>query len=624
MLFLQIVLFRLFVYFSMRFFALIVFSLFFFGCVAVTESVSPTPSSEKDVLLQEYLSLLEKGKTASYAASYSFSGDYFESPGGISSFSVYVKGNDFRADYGKKSGVESFFIVGKKSIVCNPKCSESSFSRELFDERRPDRYFDRELFSPTSGSVIVESAGKVFAGVKTNCFNFENARQTWSGIHCLEKNSGAPLYFEVRDSRTEYSSGVMRATRFSSSVSDKDLTPGDAAVVEPVNPSGGLFDPLAGSGLSIPAGGLDIPSSTTIPLDLGFGVSSTPTVKSSSASGVLVSTYSIPAPLLPKTLVKRVFQGKFFPQGDVYLLDKWTVAKSGVSAFVEELNSERLKRGLSSLAFVDSSSAQVKAEDMVSKNYFTHNSPTGLAAGLNFDVSPNLLYSSFGGTGAVEENLAHFTNGKCSFTPLEDGFSSESVIQAENLARDVVQGFIYRDEASGNGHRDSLLSPCMNSVGVGLDWKTLDSRGGYSCKLSAHLAGNHVKWVKHPAVENGVFKASGFVDKRFSLDTSGAVFFVSAEDISKMHDNYSVGKQVAGIALEGYVFDNVKTITAEKLDFRASDGFFEVEFVLDLPQKSGVYTVSFAGKDLERVKHPFKQDWGYSCALFDYAFPVAG
>lgn len=117
-----------------------------------------------------------------------------------------------------------------------------------------------------------------------------------------------------------------------------------------------------------------------------------------------------------------------------------TPSTSGLSAMESEVvrlvNIERQKEGLQ--PFTTSSElskvARVKSEDMATKNYFSHTSPTY--------GSPFEMMKSFG----VKYNTA-----------------GENIARGQLTAQSVVNGWM-----NSSGHRANIMNPSFNKIGVGL------------------------------------------------------------------------------------------------------------------------------------------------------------
>ncbi|WMM25322.1 CAP domain-containing protein [Tissierella sp. MB52-C2] len=117
-----------------------------------------------------------------------------------------------------------------------------------------------------------------------------------------------------------------------------------------------------------------------------------------------------------------------------------TPSVSGLSAIEAEVvrlvNIERQKEGLK--PFVASSElskvARTKSEDMATKNYFSHTSPT---YGSPFD-----MMKSFG----IKYNTA-----------------GENIAKGQLTAQSVVNGWM-----NSSGHRANIMNPSFNKIGVGL------------------------------------------------------------------------------------------------------------------------------------------------------------
>jgi uncharacterized YkwD family protein/spore coat assembly protein SafA len=100
------------------------------------------------------------------------------------------------------------------------------------------------------------------------------------------------------------------------------------------------------------------------------------------------------------------------------------------------VNVERSKRGLQTLRanWELSRAARYKSQDMATKNYFSHTSPT---YGSPFD-----LMESFG---------------------IKFSAGGENIAMGQRTAAEVMNGWM-----NSPGHRSNILSPAYNEIGVGL------------------------------------------------------------------------------------------------------------------------------------------------------------
>jgi len=133
----------------------------------------------------------------------------------------------------------------------------------------------------------------------------------------------------------------------------------------------------------------------------------------------------------------------------------------GKLEFVNELNKERIKYGLLPLEISNESIAQKKAELLSKYNVNAHILPSFIE-NYSYPIPPQLFYTYFGGKHYFEENI----------------FIGFGIVLNEkdlkNKVKVAVKEFIYNDEDSNFGHRDSLLNPCHNKIDVGIYFDSLN------------------------------------------------------------------------------------------------------------------------------------------------------
>ena len=172
----------------------------------------------------------------------------------------------------------------------------------------------------------------------------------------------------------------------------------------------------------------------------------------------------------------------------------WPRGGGGVEwVVVEELNRARLEAGAPPLSLVDYGFAGFRARDMVSRGYFGHCDPGGRLY-LEF-------YSRFGVYYYVEESIG------IAYLDRWGGAGDEEV------ALGLLHAMLYRDEAYGWAHRDSLLDPSSNLVEVAY------ASNGRVAVLVLEVYKAWVEWLVEPSYEGGVLEASG----RLTLEGSGFV-----------------------------------------------------------------------------------------------------
>ena len=299
----------------------------------------------------------------------------------------------------------------------------------------------------------------------------------------------------------------------------------------------------------------------------------------------------------------------------------------GRQIFLNLLNNERARYNISlmepdnnsysynlpTLSLDDSNLAQNRANDMIERNYFSHITPPPFLQNWNYSSPPNLLYTQSGGQDYFEENiLERYCPGNQACISLVN----QSDLQ--NYLNDDLYSFIYEDNSSNWGHRDSLLNPCFNYVSVGMNWTDSQYR------LVAHMEGKWIKWETSPTFDNGLFTASGYIDNKFSIDPNQDVqiFFSTPSQINQMTHSYSVGNFYAGLTTPGYVYNYpyANTIYPGTFTYDKSTGKFNLEFRFNR-DNTGVYTIVMFATDKYRILHPTIPYLGYTCKIFEYSIP---
>ncbi len=116
---------------------------------------------------------------------------------------------------------------------------------------------------------------------------------------------------------------------------------------------------------------------------------------------------------------------------------------------VEQINKDRIERGLAPVALSNNKAAQIHAEDVLNHRTISH--------WLSNGEKPYVTYSKNGGTGYVAQNVAI---SQCS------GFCTG--YDLEEQIRDSQYEMMYNDAASDWGHRDNIIDPHHTHVSLGI------------------------------------------------------------------------------------------------------------------------------------------------------------
>ena len=253
-----------------------------------------------------------------------------------------------------------------------------------------------------------------------------------------------------------------------------------------------------------------------------------------------------------------------------------------IRAVVDRINEYRAKEGTPPVKYMETKSAQFRAEYMHQHNIFSHYDKEGR--------HPAYYWTKLdGGLYGFEENAGWFRCiGDC-INPLNDTLQ-------------LIYFMVYEDAFSLWGHRDSILDPCNNYVSIGLSYDS------YSLYITVHMIAKWVEWIEPPRYENGVFRAKGVVvEPRLKPESENGYTFYQVfiyRDVpnpSNVHrHSYSVGDLYAGVLPKDYpgYYTKTKTIRAEKLYARRveSGWLFEVEFLFR-PEEPGLYTIVMFAKN---------------------------
>jgi uncharacterized protein YkwD len=234
------------------------------------------------------------------------------------------------------------------------------------------------------------------------------------------------------------------------------------------------------------------------------------------------------------------------------------------------INTDRTANGLSAVNLSSINSGQVHADDMLKNDYFSHWGTDG--------SKPYMRYTLAGGRGAVEENIAAYTQGA----------PSDREAALKNLENNMMNN----DAASNWGHRDNILNPLHNEVSIGISY---DNGHLYFVE---DFINDYVQWSTFTVIQNKVSLA-GTLSKQMTLSEVD-IFYDSLPlnltryqlDNSPYNGAYTQGTFV-GMALPPN-FQSQQGITITAQSWAQAGLTFQIEF--DMSQAfnlygKGVYTI---------------------------------
>jgi uncharacterized protein YkwD len=137
------------------------------------------------------------------------------------------------------------------------------------------------------------------------------------------------------------------------------------------------------------------------------------------------------------------------------------------------INSDRQSQGLQNVTLSSVDSAQLHADNMLRFGFFSHWDTIG--------YKPYVRYTLAGGKGAVSENCA-----------AQLGYYSD----IKEVLKDLEWNMMYDDASSNWGHRDNILNPFHNKVGIGIAY---DSNNIY---LVQDFENDYIQWSSFSITQN--------------------------------------------------------------------------------------------------------------------------
>jgi hypothetical protein len=192
----------------------------------------------------------------------------------------------------------------------------------------------------------------------------------------------------------------------------------------------------------------------------------------------------------------------------------------------------------------------------------------------------------------MEENIA------CEYYSRELSFN-----QLMDFVNASLYTMVYNDSAHNWGHRDSLMDPTNNMVGISF---TYDENHAF---LVIHMIKEWVVWENPPEFADGVFSCSGnwsvpgqsvdYVYVEYSDPSQYLnVTYSSSLELNETGQTYSPGVIVGGVVPEPFHFNSIQTIRPLSWNINTgnmSNSHFDFSFNLKPFKGTGVYTVVIWG-----------------------------
>ena len=234
------------------------------------------------------------------------------------------------------------------------------------------------------------------------------------------------------------------------------------------------------------------------------------------------------------------------------------------------INSDRqTSSNAPNVTLISVNSAQQHAEDMLKNSYFSHWDTKG--------YKPYVRYTLAGGQGAVNENIAA-------------RFGSS--LDPKAAIKDLEQSMMNDDAEANWGHRNNILNPFHNKVGIGIAY---DNDSFY---MVQDFEDDYVQWTnlsisQGEATMGGTFTKSGFTIKQVD------VYFDAPKNLSSTdlentpyNSSYDAGTFVGSVADSELLLTSGIFVPARA--WNQSGETFQISFSLEpLFSRSGmgIYTL---------------------------------
>jgi uncharacterized protein YkwD len=269
---------------------------------------------------------------------------------------------------------------------------------------------------------------------------------------------------------------------------------------------------------------------------------------------------------------------------------------------LEKINDDRIKFNLRPVQISQNKAAQAQAVDLLKTKYHhpSHWNTNGM--------KPYMLYSVYGGSGYVEQNIAvkgydNTTIEKCKNRTLR----CEKIDPYKEIDH-AERSMLYNDTmCCQNGHRDNILDKNHTHVSLGIAYDN------YYMAYVQNFENNYILLNKLLIQSTKQVQISGKISVDYSLDTIGVYYDENPTRLvyeqNKDKDSYKLGKLVALVVKPAPLFSHytqpANYVLIQAAKWVQNGQTIDVKFDLSPAIKThGVYTVVTYLKDNENDRFP--------------------
>jgi hypothetical protein len=246
---------------------------------------------------------------------------------------------------------------------------------------------------------------------------------------------------------------------------------------------------------------------------------------------------------------------------------------------LQKINKDRSDHGLDPVELSKNGASQAHAEDVLRTLQISHWMTNG--------EKPYMTYSRYGGTGAVAQNVglsgdADYAN-KCDL-----GTYLCAITHPYNEISRHEYGMMYDDAASDWGHRDNILDPYHTHVSIGIAYTD------YNFVMVQNFENNYIGFDRPVTNDNRTITLAG--DIGFGLSLSSINIYYDPIPTRAVYEqyktagSYGMGEIIAGVADDGFYYEDIETITANH--WVEKGDHIDIQFDLkQIVSNEGVYTV---------------------------------
>lgn len=252
------------------------------------------------------------------------------------------------------------------------------------------------------------------------------------------------------------------------------------------------------------------------------------------------------------------------------------------------INDDRSQNGKQSVKLSNNTAAQIQAEDILNTRFLSHWMSNG--------EKPYMVYTDYGGRGAVEQNIAY--SGYSDLSQCNDPNIICTKTNPTAYIKDLEWQMVYNDSDSNWGHKENILDSHHTDVSIGIAYDD------YYLVIVQNFENHYINYISPLTEKNGIVSFTGNIGTVPVEDVN--VFYdpLPSQALYQEHKNdkfYDMGDLIAIVQPppENGTYYIPNNRTSEIADTWIQQGNqFELSFdISPFVTKAGVYTAEVVSND---------------------------